>query len=369
MNIAWCEERRSRGGPFAEDAVRWRAITAHPDAIDNSDEDVTAAIPLAAQESIPPALEHASRSDLHSAPEGSNPAKEFSLLLLKCKEARRLPESTLNEITNDILTFFTDWGPQLYSVHGDNVESFINSEIMQLRTQSGRERFCTSVFPYVEPVTVVLSAEGNAQASFQYVPIVEMLKRYLEWLGSSLMPGLDGSDESLSSVFDGSAFVNHEYFSGDREKLVIQLYTDEFEVCNPIGAQRLKHKMMAVYYTLLNAPPHFRTQLPHIHLAVLCKEKHIAKYGLDKVLERLHQDIAQLETEGITVNSKHITGTVLCLSGDNLSSHRIGGFKHSTDSTWTCFEVVLQRCAFMALKLQVRHTRKDFSRLSICHLM
>ncbi|XP_064468471.1 uncharacterized protein LOC135379153 [Ornithodoros turicata] len=330
----------------------------HVDNMESSDDDNAEAIPQSAQQNASadlPSTSTASTSTLRPTTERQNPVKEFAMLLLKWKEAKKLPESTLNEIANDMFNFFNDCGPQLFSAQGSDVEPSVNSEMGQLLTKKGRERFWTGALPYVEPVTVTLNEAGEARVSFQYVPILEVLRHYVEWLDNSFTSDPCRFADTLSSVFDASAFASHEYFCGDREKLCIQLYTDEFEVCNPIGAQRQKHKLMAVYYTLLNVPSRLRAQLSHIHLALLCKEKHIQKYGFDRVLERLHQDIAHLETEGITVHNKMITGSVFCLSGDNLSSHRIGGFKASFNHGHIC-----RFCMALHHEIRTKHKEQDF---------
>lgn len=53
-------------------------------------------------------------------------------------------------------------------------------------------------------------------------------------------------------MFDGTAFCEHSYFEGDDRKVCIQLYSDEFERCDPLGSKRGKHKLWGVYFSILN---------------------------------------------------------------------------------------------------------------------
>ncbi|XP_064475332.1 uncharacterized protein LOC135389196 [Ornithodoros turicata] len=242
-------------------------------------------------------------------------------------------------------------GAQLSELSPENVDR----EVSHLRTKAGRERFGEDMFSYVSPLNVSLDEASGARASYQYMQVLEVLKCYLEWCTASFTGYHTDSDSMLKSVFDGTAFRVHDYFCGDHQKLCIHLYTDEFEVCNPIGAQKQKHKLMAVYYTVFNVPAHLRTHVAHIHLALICKEKYIEKYGMDKVLELLHRDVESLETEGISVNGRNVKGRVLCLSGDNLSSHRIGGFKASFNHGHIC-----RFCMALHSDISSKHREQDF---------
>ncbi|XP_064461859.1 uncharacterized protein LOC135372066 [Ornithodoros turicata] len=279
------------------------AANPHLEGTDNIGEDVASAVFEQVQEQ-PQAIASTSAStpaaDLPAVEGGLG--KRLASLILKWKEARRLPESTINEIVGDIFVFLHSVGPHLAAIPHSDVESHINMEVAHLCTRNGRETFWEDAFDYVHPVTMYLDEPGAARESYQYVPILDTLKHYLEWCGTSITMQTPSSTDYLSCVFDGSAFKEHTYFCGDYEKLCLHLYTDEFEICNPIGPHRLKHKLMAIYYTVLNVPPIFRTHTDHIHLALVCKDKYIEKHGFDKILERLHQDIAHLETEGISVH-------------------------------------------------------------------
>lgn len=99
------------------------------------------------------------------------------------------------------------------------------------------------------------------------------------------------------------------------------LYIDDFEICNPLGTSRKKHKVTAVYWVLADIPATLRSTLCSIYLAILCKANNINKYGYPKVLEPLLKDLKCLEDDGIFVPSlgKVVNGTVFAVSADNLT--------------------------------------------------
>ena len=57
------------------------------------------------------------------------------------------------------------------------------------------------------------------------------------------------------------------------------LYQDDFEVANPLGSGRKKHKILAVYLSLANFPPHYRSTVDQIQLVLLCCESDFKRFG------------------------------------------------------------------------------------------
>lgn len=115
-------------------------------------------------------------------------------------------------------------------------------------------------------------------------------------------------------------------FSSDPDSLKVMLFQDAFEVANPLGSAKTKHKVLAVYFTLGNFHPHQRSTVDQIQLALLCVEKDCKYFGMDKIFNKLVSDLCELEERGISFNGKIYKGTVACIMGDNLGSHMIGGF-------------------------------------------
>lgn len=234
--------------------------------------------------------------------------------------------------------------------------AIITRELPVLQTRRGREQYWKGTLPYVQPATVYLETKPNGTSvTFQYISILRVLKLYLESPQVSQIYGQTGRERHLATVFDGTAFKNHKYFQGDKTKLCIQLYRDEFEPLDPLGAKRGKHKLMVVYHSVLNIPSEYRSHLQHIHLALIVKDKPVEQYGLHRILQPIVEDIRQLETEGIVANSVRYTGSVLCVTGDNLSSHRVGGFATNFSHDRVC-----RFCMALHRELSIKYMEQDF---------
>ncbi|XP_064458858.1 uncharacterized protein LOC135369124 [Ornithodoros turicata] len=307
----------------------------------------------------------ASRSeDLEHAQEGTEQVQEddvrqLALLLLRWRAGRRVPESTVDEITSDIIAYIQ--GLVEHRPVGDLEErltSLVTHDLQPLKTRRGREQYWKNTLPFIEPRTVTLGRnEGGKVDKFHYVPIRDVLKHVLD--PSYLHEGQQASnapDGYFSSIFDGAAFSEHRYFRGDNSKICIQLYSDEFEVCDPLGSKRGKHKLMAVYFSVLNLPQKSRSSLSSTHLALLVKDKHVGVYGLEKILAPLIEDISLLEREGIELEGEVFKGTVFVVTGDNLSQHRLGGFKCSFTHGRIC-----RFCLALRHEIDTKHLETDFA--------
>jgi hypothetical protein len=92
---------------------------------------------------------------------------------------------------------------------------------------------------------------GELSINFQYVFVSVVLQNLLnksEVSEHKLETCDDNTDEDyLCNYTDGSAFKNHQLFSQHPDTLPLHAYADEFEVCNPLGAQRGKRKVLGIY--------------------------------------------------------------------------------------------------------------------------
>lgn len=120
--------------------------------------------------------------------------------------------------------------------------------------------------------------------------------------------------------------------------IALGLYIDDFEICNPLGTSKKKHKVCGIYWVIANLPIRLRSTLSSIYLAALCKNVHIKQYGYSKVLERLIRDLQHLESTGVFVKTlgSCIKGTVLYVSADNLGAHSLAGYQESFNVEKSC---------------------------------
>ena len=117
---------------------------------------------------------------------------------------------------------------------------------------------------------------------------------------------------------------------------------------NPLGSAKCTHKILAVYYTLSNLPPYMRSNIDHMQLVLLCKEKYLKTHGSSKIFGKLVSDVQQLEEKGIKgANGETIKGTVCAIVGDNLGSHMIGGFNECFSATYFCRYCLISKYEFL----------------------
>ena len=181
----------------------------------------------------------------------------------------------------------------------------------------------------------------NFRCEFHYVSILETLKTYLQqpdvWASCQQKQSSGGM---LHDFTDGRMWQNSTVHSDCDMYVRIHLYSDEFELCNPLGSRKGEHKICAFYFLVGNLETKYWSLLSNIHLAILCKFKHVKNVGYKAILEPLLADVKVLETAGIDVEidsvKHHIFGSVVTLSGDNLTSLMLGGFNSSFSSGRIC---------------------------------
>ena len=189
----------------------------------------------------------------------------------------------------------------------------------------------------VEPIQVVLQeSDLGKKHTMQYVPILDNIKSLLshEDILSQVL-NQNYATDLLSNYSDGELFSQNPLFKKYPNALQIQLYCDDFTVVNPLGAPgRVREfKITAFYFLLGNLEPKYRSQLDVIQLVALVKATDVKKFGLEKVLQPLLEDIQFLETTGITVKKEdhtfHFHGTISFIASDNLGAHFLGGFQEN----------------------------------------
>ena len=157
------------------------------------------------------------------------------------------------------------------------------------------------VFPFNVVQPVVLDRKDGR--TFQYVPILDSLSQVLSQkdLQEKAFSSYTTHEGKYMSFHDGTHFKENALLSGEEMSLPLLLYVDDFEICNPLGTSRKKHKITAVYWVLANVPSEFRSTLRSIYVAVLCKAVDVKTYGYAAVLEPLLKDLVKLEEEGLFI--------------------------------------------------------------------
>lgn len=115
------------------------------------------------------------------------------------------------------------------------------------------------------------------------------------------------------SFRDGLLFKKKRFLTTGELQVLLNLYIDDFEICNPLGSSRKKHKICAVYWNLSSLPPGCHSSLSSIYLALLCMSEDVRSYGYEKVLEPLLNDLVTLENQEIFIShlGESVKGTIL----------------------------------------------------------
>lgn len=86
------------------------------------------------------------------------------------------------------------------------------------------------------------------------VPFLLQLKQLLcmPQVRLSLLDKEKDDNIHMHEVTDGFKCASDDYIQKHPNALMISLFTDDFEIVNPIGSHRKKHKIIAFYWTLQN---------------------------------------------------------------------------------------------------------------------
>lgn len=188
-------------------------------------------------------------------------------------------------------------------------------------------------FTVISPVEYIL--DSTRRRTFVYVPILRVLTELLnrnDILDKVLIEESFTSQSSHFKTFrDGLFFKENLLLSREELSIAVGLYTDDFEICNPLGTSWKKNKVCAVYWVIANLPVKYRSSLQSIYLALLCNSNDVKTFGFEKILEPLVKDIQILENQGLFIQrlGASVKGTVLFVSADNLAAHSLAGFQES----------------------------------------
>ena len=146
-----------------------------------------------------------------------------------------------------------------------------------LKTYKQQVQSVIDNYGYIEPTEIVLGYRMDTVLdkktctyvpkrvieSFQYVPIIDVLKLVLssKEVRKAIAEEKDSSDGILSSFRDGERFKNHPFFQQHKNAIRFKVYNDELEIVNPLGSKTGVHKLDVFYYQITNLPAHMNSEL------------------------------------------------------------------------------------------------------------
>lgn len=230
----------------------------------------------------------------------------------------------------------------------DNFFKHFNSEYLRLKHIR-----LTDIF--IEPVSVIAGQIMNDKKSkgrpiaeitnctYQYIPVPKTLQHFLQL--PSVYDSISSynlSDEysnRIHNLVQGSLWKEIKLKYKDREVFPLLLYSDDFEIGNPLGSHAGVYKICGVYISLACLPPEFASLLENIFLVQLCFSNDIKYLGNERVFQYLLRDLQLLESEGLVIDTetgKKVYFSLVLILGDNLGIHSMLGLQQSFNSNYFC---------------------------------
>ena len=218
-------------------------------------------------------------------------------------------------------------------------ESEIQSMIEHLNSKYLFDKQLRQYFSFIPPREKSVRLQAG-EVKFQYIFIIELLQVLLrkEHILDYVLGRVSTSNELvMRHPTHGSSFQG-SFFDVNYPAVQLILYIDDFEVVNPIGSRRSIHKLCAIYVTIGNLPLSYNSHLENIHLLCLFKAHDVThnKGDFSPFLEPLLTELKVLESEGILVGELHVKAGLMAVTGDNLSSHSLGGFSRNFNHGRIC---------------------------------
>ncbi|XP_066509632.1 uncharacterized protein [Hoplias malabaricus] len=288
--------------------------------------------------------------------------KHATALVLSAREKHHLSQSAVNDIVSGVQQFQASLLENLRNqmalvlqrhsqvtdeLHREAMDIFDQFEdpFVRVSTTYMQDSTIKKLFGLVEAEEIEIgqsacykTKESSRALSirsqyFYYIPLVKSLEQLLSHPVVLAMfdKGIEKCKAGfLKDIIDGDIMKSHPLFSVKPNALQLILYTDEIELCNPLGSHASKNKLLMVYYTLGNINPKYRSKLAAIRLLAIAKATDIAQSSVDVILDRIYKDLNMLY-HGVKIKicdeERTVYGALVSLCGDTLAQHEVTGFK------------------------------------------
>nr|XP_046258520.1 uncharacterized protein LOC124066299 [Scatophagus argus] len=223
-------------------------------------------------------------------------SKHATAFLLQARETHRLTQRAVNQMVSGVqqyqaalLEHLKQQMSDMIERHSGNLDQ-LKSDAMgifdqfvdpfsQIASTHLQDKTIKELLEPVEPEIVVTKQtvcyvkHGDSRVlkdhCFHYIPLVKSLEQLLSH--PRIIAMIDERPQTCKDGFfhdfiDGDIFKSHPLFLKFPTALQLILYTDEIELCNPLGSRANKNKLLLIYYTLGNINPKYRSRLAAIHL-------------------------------------------------------------------------------------------------------
>lgn len=118
---------------------------------------------------------------------------------------------------------------------------------------------------------------------------------------------LQQNNVKLSNFVQGELWKQKIHLYPGKILIPYILYTDDFEINNPLGSNSLKHSICNLYYSFPCLPME-ESRLENIFYAGVTKSRDLKNFGNEKCFECLIDELKDIEMNGIDIDcGNHIT--------------------------------------------------------------
>ena len=268
---------------------------------------------------------------------GNEVVSSFVHMLFEVRDYLRLPESSANKIMDLYYASFKRFSDKYFHLVSRTLETYnINNKKEILSSLDISKSFddissltdnklmdiLHTHYEFISPLEICFP---DTTDKMYYVSIRETIQSMSKNLKMF----------SRNDVFMRSKHINEYFGSITKEAIYIKLYTDEFEVCNPLGASRKKHQIVAVYFSFLNISDEICSKLGSHFLVCLAYERLYEK-NKSSFFTPLIEELKSLFFDEVTVDNRKLPVLAVGICGDNKSVHDLVGLGKIFSAGYIC---------------------------------
>ena len=287
--------------------------------------------------------------------------KYYTSFLLNLREQHLLPQNIITSITSNFSLLFnivlkiiksTNSGTNAVTpvaVPVIKIEEIIKQTINTIEGAAKNEyqfiKSCKEFFQYEEPKKVKLNESDDCG---YIIPIKKSIQNFLNKPDvidlliknrSETISTTKNDKDLLLTYRDGTAAAANKALVRNINSFLLQLYTDEVSVTNPIGPKKDEKKLLLFYYILDDLPPIIRSLLNSIGLIGICLSKFLTNPSHRRIyFEAMINDLNELQTKGLTLStcSGRLYFAFDLIAADNLAANGLGGFQKNFNNGYFC---------------------------------
>lgn len=236
-----------------------------------------------------------------------------------------------------------------------NTLRFVNENMDKYCTSYKRQQFAEANPLYVSPNEYAVGTRWemvldkmsgkryrqSVQSTFQYVSIIDTLKSiFADPNFTKLYMEYNNDHQCQPGVYE--KFCCSEVwktFGLSKNALLIEIFTDDFEICSVLKSKANLYKTCAVYFQVKNLPSKYLSKLSSIYLVALCNPDDLKQEytNFNNILDLILKEVKILESDGIVLKENiKLKGTICNMAFDNLGGNTCLGFAESFNANYFC---------------------------------